>query len=182
VPAARPDEEHGRLGIELVRLAGLRIGEVDRAGPAVFEIELTLDDVRPGRRVSVLEVRHEHLGTGVERVDDHLAVNRAGDLDATVEEVGGDRRDAPLAFANRSRLRQEIGQAASVEMFLALLASLEESEAGRVELAMQVGEEGERLLVQDFPIARPGGTAELDTSNRTLGFDDGHRNPCCCLS
>jgi DNA-binding transcriptional LysR family regulator len=38
----------------------------------------------PSRAERVLEVGHEHLRAGVQRVDDHLALDRAGDLDAAV--------------------------------------------------------------------------------------------------
>ena len=51
----------------------------------------------PGRRVRVLEVRHEDLRARVERVDHHLPIGRARDLDAPVLEVGGRLGDAPLA-------------------------------------------------------------------------------------
>ena len=95
--------------------------------PAVPQIDLALDHVGPGRRVGVLEVGHEDLGAGIERVDDHLAVDRAGDLDAAVQEVGRDRRDLPVALAECSRLGQEIGQLAGVEALLALLAPLEQA-------------------------------------------------------
>ena len=46
----------------------------------------------PGRRVRVLEVGHEHLRARVEGVDHHLAVDRAGDLDAAVLQLGRRRR------------------------------------------------------------------------------------------
>ena len=60
----------------------------------VAQVDLALDQVLPGRRVGVLEVGHEDLGAGVERVDDHLAVDRAGDLDPAILQIGGNRRDA----------------------------------------------------------------------------------------
>ena len=46
----------------------------------VAQVELALDHVVPGRRVGVLEVGHEPVGARVQRVDDHLAVGRPGDL------------------------------------------------------------------------------------------------------
>ncbi len=51
---------------------------------ASIRFDVALDLVLPGRRVRVLEVGHEALGARVERVDDQLAVGRAGDLDAAV--------------------------------------------------------------------------------------------------
>ena len=122
MPAARAHEQHGRLGGELVVLAARRVGEIDLAGPAVLEVDLALDLVGPGRRVGVLEIGHEDLGAGIERVDDHLAVDRPGDLDPPVEEIGGDRRHRPVAVADMGRLGQEVRQRAGVETGLALLA------------------------------------------------------------
>ena len=115
MPAARADEQDRGPGGELVFLAALRVGEVDLVGPAVLEVDLALDLVFPGRRVGILEIGHEDLGAGVQRVDDHLAVGRAGDLDAAVLKVGGDRRDLPVAVADVLRLGQEIGQRAGIE-------------------------------------------------------------------
>ena len=50
--------------------------------------------------------RHEHAGARIERVDDHLAIDRAGDLHPAILDVVGDRlrRSAPRGyFASRSR-------------------------------------------------------------------------------
>src|SRR5688500_8343886 len=54
VPAARADEQHGRVVREAVALlAGV---ELDRALDRVREVRLALDAVAPGRRVRVFEV------------------------------------------------------------------------------------------------------------------------------
>ena len=74
----------------------------------VAQVRLAVDEVRPGRRVRVLEVRHEDVRARVERVDDHLAVDRAGDLDAAVEQVGGERRHGPVAGARLARGRGQL--------------------------------------------------------------------------
>ena len=66
----------------------------------VDQVRLALDHVRPGRRVRVLEVGHEDLRARVERVDHHLPLGRAGDLDAPVLEVGRRLGDLPVALAD----------------------------------------------------------------------------------
>ena len=80
VPAARPDDRASPSrrsgGSVFVRRRRARSSRRDR----VAEVALPLDDVRPGRRARVLEVGHEDARAGVERVDHHLAVDRAGDL------------------------------------------------------------------------------------------------------
>ena len=55
--------------------------EISRRTASV-DVPLALDDVLPRRRVGVLVVGHEDAGARVERVDHHLAVDRAGDLDS----------------------------------------------------------------------------------------------------
>ena len=75
----------------------LRGAVVDRPVDGVAEVALTLDAVRPRRRVGVLEVGHEDARAGVQRVDDHLPVDRTGDLHAAVVELRRNRRDLPLA-------------------------------------------------------------------------------------
>ena len=55
--------------------------------------------VGPGRRGRILEIRHVAGGAGIERVDHHLAVDRAGDLDR-----GG--RAGPWAAAPPSSRRR----------------------------------------------------------------------------
>ena len=51
-------------------------------------------------------------------------------------------------------LGQEIGKLAGVEALLALLAQLEQALARAVELALQVGQKGQRRGRQDFILAK----------------------------
>ena len=67
----------------------------------VAQIDLTFKIVLPGGRIGVLEIRHEHVRAGVQRVDDHLAIDRSGDFDAPVEQVRGNRRHLPIRLADR---------------------------------------------------------------------------------
>ncbi len=105
VPAARADEEHGGVVDEGVVLVGGGVVEGDGAADGVDEVELAVEEVLPGGRGGVFEVGHEDARAGVEGVDDHLAVDGAGDLDAAVLEVGGDGRDGPFGFADLACLR-----------------------------------------------------------------------------
>ena len=79
--------------------------EGDGAAHGVAHVDLAVEHVLPGGRSGVLEVGHEALRTGVERVDHHLAVDRAGDLGAAIDEVGRRRRHPPVAGADRARSR-----------------------------------------------------------------------------
>ena len=99
VPAARAHEQGGDVVAQLV-LAPVVARELDRALDRVGEVDLALDDVGPRRRQRVLEVGHEPARARVQRVDDHLAVDRAGDLDAAVLQVGRRGGHAPVALAD----------------------------------------------------------------------------------
>ena len=114
---------------------------------------LAVDQVVPGGRVGVFEVGHEDLGAGVERVDDHLAVDGAGDLDAAVEQVGGQRRDGPFGVADVRGFGEEVGLVAGVESFLALVAGVEQLFAAGVEGALQVDDEGDGFGGEDCGVA-----------------------------
>ena len=81
---------------QLVALA-LRAGVGDGAVDRVAQVDLAVEVVSPGGRVGVLEIGHEDAGAGVQGVDDHLAVDRPGDLDAAVLQVRGDRRHLPVS-------------------------------------------------------------------------------------
>ena len=110
VPAARPGDDDGELAVvQPVGLAVLIQGD----GPAdgVAQVDLPGDHVRPGRGVGVLQVGQPDLGAGIQRVDRHLAVGRAGDLHPAVGEVVRNRRDGPdrRSGSRRSRARKSIG-------------------------------------------------------------------------
>src|SRR5438093_4850730 len=103
MPAAWSYEQSGDLVIELVRLT-LGADVVDTAADRIAQIKMTLDGVVPLRRIRVLEVSHEHAGAGIQRVDNHLAIHRTGDLDAAVLQIDRYRRTSPVGFPNGSRL------------------------------------------------------------------------------
>ena len=84
----------------------------------VAQIVLAVHVVQPRRRIGVFQIRHEHVRAGVERVDDHLAVHRAGDLDAAVHQIGRDGRDGPMRRANLGGFGKKIGEFAGVDFGL----------------------------------------------------------------
>ena len=119
---------------------------VEPAEPTVAEVDLALDQLVPGRRGRVLEIGHEHLGAAIERVDHHLGVGRAGDLDAAVLQVGGNRADRPVGVADGPRVLAEVGKLAGVEPLSAARARVEQQfQPARVEPLVQLGDEGQRI-------------------------------------
>ena len=161
VPTARPHEQHRRPRIQPVRLA-LGRREVDPPPYRVAEVDVSLDVVVPARCVGILEIRHEDAGAGIERVDDHLAVDRAGDLDAAVDDIGGHRRARPVGVTDRACLRKEFGKLARVELRLARRAAGEEIGATAAEGALQLGREGDRLRRHDLRVVGSDAAGDLD--------------------
>jgi len=151
VPAARPYQERGRPLVQPVALA-LGAGEGDRAADGVPQVDMPVEQVLPGRRRRVLEVRHEDLRPRVERVDDHLAVHGAGDLRAPVEEVGRRGGHLPQTLADRQRRRQEVRQHARIELRLAGRPSLQQRPAPRLEFPKEPGDERARPRRQDLGV------------------------------
>ena len=75
---------------------------------------MAVEQIVPRGCGRVLEVGHEDFGAGVERVDDHLAIDWTGNLDAAVEQVGGQRGYGPFGFADVRGLEEEVGLVACV--------------------------------------------------------------------
>jgi hypothetical protein len=161
VPAARAHDQDGGLVVELVLLP-FRRDQLDRALDRVDEIGLPLHAVRPRGRVRVLEIGHEAPCSRVERVDHHLALDRARDLNAAVAEIGGDRSDLPVALAHLAGLGEEVRPLAGLEPLLSLHADLQQLLADGVEAAMQPGDELERLVGEDVLGAAFNRRAKLD--------------------
>jgi len=147
VPAARAHLQGGDLVVELVGLAVLL--QRQRAADRLAEVDLALDLVLPLRGVAVLEVGHVAVGARVERVDDHLGLDRARDLDAAAGQRGRQRRDLPVALANGARRLEEVGPLARVQARGARDARGQQFLAARLERAVQVGDEGQRLRRED---------------------------------
>ncbi len=87
MPAARPHDQHRDFVIQRIRLAALL--QRNLAADCIHQVDLAGDLVVPVGRMTVLEVGHVRIGARVQRVDDHLAFDWAGDLDATPLQVGG---------------------------------------------------------------------------------------------
>ena len=146
---ARPNEERRRAIAELVGLAGFGRHVADGVPNGIHQVDVALEKVVPGRRGGVLEVGHEDVGARVEGVDDHLAVDRPGDLDATVGEIGGQRRHGPRALAHLARLGKEGRTLAAIERLLPHLARSKKVGDAARKPAVQLGDEVERSLGED---------------------------------
>ena len=63
---------------------------------------------------------------------------------------------------------------AGIEFLLTRLAAAKQAEPGRVELALQRDEEGDRLVVEHFLVTRPPGAPKLDSRNRDMRLGCSH--------
>ncbi len=163
MPAARAHQQRRDLVVQLV---GFSFGafEGDGAADGVAEIHVAVEIVGPGGRVGVLEVGHEDAGAGVERVDDHLAVHRAGDLDAAVGQVLGDGRDGPFLLADGCGFGEKIGQCAGVELLLADLAARQKFLAARFERDRELCKKLAGFARENLGVAALDGAADLSAS------------------
>src|SRR2546422_758613 len=139
MPSARADDERRRPLVELVFLP-IGILERDRPQGRVDEVLLSLHEVRPGRRVGVLEVRHVHRGTRVEGVDDHLSIGGTGDLNLANAQILGDVGDPPAALAHVQRVSSEVERPAAPKVLGDRAPLLEEPDAYRLYLAVEARE------------------------------------------
>ena len=113
---------------------------------ASLQVDLPFEQVVPRGCGRVFEIRHEDLRAAVEGVDDHLAVDGAGDLDAAVEEILREWRDLTTFLRGwLSGFGEEVGLLAGVEAMLAGDALGEEMLALAVEGAMKLDDEVEGL-------------------------------------
>ncbi len=152
-PARAHDQHRGPIA-QCIMLAADRIGEIKCAAPAVDEIGLAIDQVRPGRGRRILEVGHERPRARIQRVDDHLGGRRTGDLDPAIAKVAGCRRDLPVRIADNGGVGAEVRKLLRVVAGLPLDALGKQGPPPRVEPAMHVAKQDQRLGGQDLVASR----------------------------
>ncbi|OIQ92942.1 hypothetical protein GALL_251570 [mine drainage metagenome] len=162
MPAARTHDQRRQLVVELIALAALL--EIDPPPDGVYDVDLALDLVRPERRVGIFEVGHVGIGAAIQGVDDHFAIDRTGDLDASAKQILGQRSDGPVAVSDGGGFRQEVRPYAGIQAGLNLDALLQEFLAARFEAAAKLGDEIECFESEDLGECR---------RNRGLDFDAG---------
>jgi hypothetical protein len=129
-----------------------------------------VEHVLPGRRGGVLEVGHENLGAGVERVDHHLAVDGPGDLGAAVLQVGGRGRDAPVRIvADVGGLREEVRQLPRIQLPLPGDAPGQQLVAAGGEFLEKSCKEGAGCGSEDFGVARADRSADFQAGEHRGG-------------
>ncbi len=179
VPAAGPDHDRGQVLVrrQLVGLAFLA-GEVQRAVQRADEVELARDHVVPQRRVRVLEVGEPHLRPGVERVDGHLPVGRAGDLDPPVDQARGRGGHPPPGVIPDGLGRgQEVQRAAGRQLHLPRGPGRQQLRAPRAELPLQRGHQADRARGENLVEPVPHRTGDLHALAGHTALLPGHPPP-----
>jgi len=99
----------------------------------------------------------EVVGTGVHRVDRHLAVGRPGDLHPPLLERRRSRRDLPVALPDRARLLKEPEVSAAPRY-----PRPQQHLANSAEATLQLLDKGQRVCGEDLVEARLERPADLD--------------------
>ena len=126
MPAARPNHQDCQVFlVQNVVFTTVRCHPVQIAGNGFAQRPLAGQQIFPSRRSRVLEIGHIDFGTRVQGVDHHLGLHRAGNLNATIEQVGREFGDFPLAFADCTRVFPEVRGCTSIELRLTFLTCLQ---------------------------------------------------------
>ena len=118
MPAARAHKQDGQGGVQLVVFLGRRIRVGDRPPNGIAQVYMALDEVAPRRRVGVFKIPHEDVGPRIQSVDDHFAIDGAGDLDPAIQQIRGQRSHRPVRLADFGCLRQKIRTFTGIEFRL----------------------------------------------------------------
>ena len=140
----------------------MRIDELDRAIDSVANVHLAQNRGLPFRRMRILEIGHVNLGSGIQRIDDHFAVHRAGDFHAPVLQVLRNGGYSPGIPAKLLGFRKKIRQYAGIDFRLLLRSSLKQGFALCGEFPHQLRNKTHRIRGQDFRHLRGDGPSNLD--------------------
>src|SRR6185437_12528082 len=154
MPTARTNEQNCRLVDQSVPLAGLRVSKRNRPSYRVAKIQLAFNEVLPCWGCGVLEVRHENLGATVQRIDDHLAVNRSGNLHAAIKQIFRHRCDRPFRLANLTCFRKKVRALSRVQSFQTVFASFQQLLTTRSKPVLQLCKESDGLRRKYFYVPR----------------------------
>src|SRR5579885_2035934 len=149
VPATRAYQQRRNLVIECVLFA-LRAGIGNRAIDGIAHVDLSLNGSLPCWGEVIFKVGHEYLRALIQRIDDHVALDRSGDLYAPILQVWRNRRNRPLAIANMLGFGQEIRQIAGIEFGLPPCSSLQQFLASVAESAHQGSDKSQGIGGQYF--------------------------------
>src|SRR6266496_5786687 len=94
--------------------------------------------------MSILEVGHKTIRPGIQGIDDRLAIDWPGDLDATLLQIVRHWQNPPLPLAKFPGFVEKVRHFSPLYRFPAERAFPEQIHAPRVELPMETGKEFQR--------------------------------------
>src|SRR5262245_4485851 len=145
MPTPASDKQGGGSFSELILLS-FRAGKINSTRDCIPQVDLALKVVIPGGRVRILEISHEDIGAGVERVDDHLPLDRPGDLHPAVLQIVRDRRDSPIALANLFCLGEKVRETAFGNLLLPRHSLYQQLLSAAFELLREFSQKFQSLL------------------------------------
>ena len=142
--AAHTAYQHSGIGLQLIDFSGL-VGVADGSVHGIAQVDLTINDFAPVRRQRILKVRHKDFDVGIQRVNDHLALDGAGDFHAAILQISRDTANSPVAISNGSSFRNKIRKLPVVNSLLLLQTRGQQLIARRRKAAHQFRQKFYRL-------------------------------------
>ena len=142
--AAHTAYQHSGIGLQLIDFAGL-VGVADGPVHGIAQVDLTINDFAPVRRQRILKVRHKDFDVGIQRVNDHLALDGAGDFNTAILQISRDTANSPVAISNGSSFRNKIRKLPVVNSLLLLQTRGQQLIARRRKAAHQFRQKFYRL-------------------------------------
>ncbi len=105
--AAYTTDQDCRVGLELINFSCF-VGVTDSAIHRVAQVNLPFDHFAPVGRQRIFKIGHKDFHIGIERIDHHLALHRAGDLHTSILQVLRDAANRPVTFSNGSGFRNKV--------------------------------------------------------------------------
>src|SRR5262245_33868607 len=165
MPTPASDKQGGGSFSELILLS-FRAGKINSTRDCIPQVDLALKVVIPGGRVRILEISHEDIGAGVERVDDHLPLDRPGDLHPAVLQIVRDWRDCPIALANLFCLRKKVRETTFGDLPLSSHSLFQQLPPAILELPGEFGEKLYRISRQNLCVLPDDGTFDFNSCRR----------------
>ena len=126
----------------------------DGARNRVTQVDLAANDVFPVGRVGILEVCHPRGSPGIQGVNSHLAVGRAGHFDPAILQAGTQRGNFPrVILAHVPGFHQEARQPPIDQLLTTVVAVTQQLGAAPGKIHVQFFQESQGFRGEDFVLA-----------------------------
>ena len=166
MPATWPDDKYGWMIMQIVTLTAFS-GEIDAAINCIAQVDLAPHYHVPGRRCGVLKIRHEDIGPGIQRIDNHLRINWSGYLHPPVQKFFGQGGRFPVVATDSVGLCRKSGEYAAVHFTLPLLTHGKQFPDPGCKQLHQFRHEIQGIFAQDLRVIRIDMTRYFNTGRRS---------------